>query len=187
MEIKNDSQLNDIQSKYNKLRDMIILGEQEVVNLKRAKIAEQSEIQRLIKYAESLRQDIKKHNEESLEITGDIVKHKEEYKQIKDDVSVLKEENQKLSVIKVDLKADIDGFHDESNALQEKIGKEQIKFNNLKKEYNDKRSTVEKFIEKATEALKITLIVFILPITLIFGGFQLYERVVDANIAQSKE
>lgn len=187
MQVNNDSQINDIQSKYNKLRDMIIRGEQEVVNLKKAKIAEQSEMQRLIKYVEVLKQDIERYSKESEELTKDIGKLKLEHAHIKDNIKISQAENNTLSTAKIGLEANIDILRDNIRLFLKEQKELQDKLSKLEKEYNEKRSKVEKLIEKAKDILKVTLVVFILPITLVFGVFQLYENVVDTIIVESKQ
>lgn len=180
----NEIQVKVIQDKYNKLHQMIILGEQEVTNLKKAKVAEQSEIQRLLRYGYDLKEQNTVYFDKIKDKKEELEKINAEHDAASVSLSDTRVEHEKLKYAEANLMIQVSKLNDEALALQKEIRSKRIEFNEVSKKLEKEKSSLQKFTERAKELLTATLIIVVMPMLLVLTVFYLYE-VTDSIIAKN--
>lgn len=171
-----DAQLKEIQTKYNKLHEMVLLIGQEIINLKKSKIAQQSEIQRLLKYKEDLEEKNILQLDKIKERKDEIDKLEKEHAQVSKNLITIKEEQKNANDIKSNLIVNISELTEEKQKLDEQIVVKKREFNKVAKDYNDKQNKLSNFIEKAkglldTNLIMILVVPALLTIAYLYGVF----------------
>lgn len=153
----NDNSLSINQEKYNKLNDMIIVGEQEVINLKRAKVAEHSEIQRLLKQKKEMEDQIAQFIKDRDGVINELKTLNVEKKSSLKQLGEIKENLAQVVAEKSDVITELNEVKDNIKILEKKrqlIDKESKEVNN---EIVKKRANIEKSVSMLNEALNILI------------------------------
>lgn len=180
----NEGDITTLQSKYNKLHQLVIIGEQEVVNLKKAKVAEQSEIQRLLRQKDELERQLvsseKKKETESTELQQVTRRITEEDETLKDRTKQLREVNTEKNALLVEreeIKKDIE-------KLKVEIKSQHTHLKELTDQVQSKKTNLKTVMDKVKELLKILTVVVVISLL----GWMTFSNIVDnAVVVQSEE
>lgn len=161
--------MNDIsalQDKYNKLHDMILVGEQEVVNLKRAKIAQQSEIQRLIKEKQQLEEQCEQYDVSIDERKQDIDKMNKVYQETTQKLSDQRTKLETLTTEEVNLTSLISELNDTLKELEKSKISKRKELDNVSKDLEKEQTVLKTFIEGAKDLFP-TIVFIVVPLVLL--------------------